>query len=165
MRVLDSRQADVLLTHQEGEVILSGKSTVGYLGFDNETGKAKISFGYPFVETPKRYIRKLTLVNPICTFAKLEKGEQITLTWLIHEGQATDYGQYVADTWNYCFDRLQPKAMQPLYSPEQVKARNLETALAMVEKLQAKGFDNADITDIVKNLPEGKTALAQKGIK
>ena len=123
MRVLDSRQADVLLTHQEGEVILSGKSTVGYLGFDNETGKAKISFGYPFVETPKRYIRKLTLVNPICTFAKLEKGEQITLTWLIHEGQATDYGQYVADTWNYCFDRLQPKAMQPLYSPEQVKAQ------------------------------------------
>ncbi len=123
MRVLDSRQADALLTHQGGEVILSGKSTVGYLGFDNETGQAKISFGYPFVETPKRYIRKLTLVSPICTFAKLEKGEQITLTWLIHEGQATDYGQYVADTWNYCFDRLQPMAMQPLYSPDQVKAQ------------------------------------------
>jgi hypothetical protein len=57
------------------------------------------------------------------------------------------------------------KIIAPALTAEQVKARNLETALAMVEKLQAKGFDNADITDIVKNLPEGKAALAQKGIK
>ena len=57
------------------------------------------------------------------------------------------------------------KVIAPALTPEQVKARNLETALAMVEKLQGKGFDNADIVDIVKNLPEGKTALAQKGIK
>ena len=123
MRVLDTPQVDALLTHQEGEVIISGKTTVGYLGFDNEAGQAKISFGYPFVETPKRYIRKLTLVNPISTFAKLEKGEQITLTWLIHEGKAADYGQFVADTWRYCFDRLNPTAMRPLYSPDQVKAQ------------------------------------------
>lgn len=57
------------------------------------------------------------------------------------------------------------KVIAPALTPEQVKARNLETALAMVEKLQGKGFDNSDIIDIVKNLPEGKTALAQKGIK
>ena len=57
------------------------------------------------------------------------------------------------------------KVIAPALTPEQVKARNLETALAMVEKLQGKGFDNSDIVDIVKNLPEGKTALAQKGIK
>ena len=57
------------------------------------------------------------------------------------------------------------KLIAPALPPAQVKARHLGTALAMVEKLQAKGFDNADITDIVKNLPEGKTALAQKGIK
>lgn len=57
------------------------------------------------------------------------------------------------------------KVIAPALTPEQVKARNLETALAMVEKLQGKGFDNADIVDIVKNLPEGKNALAQKGIK
>lgn len=57
------------------------------------------------------------------------------------------------------------KVIAPALTAEQVKARNLETALAMVEKLQGKGFDNADIVDIVKNLPEGKTALAQKSIK
>jgi hypothetical protein len=96
---------------------------VGYLGFDNEDGQAKLSFGYPFVETPKRYIRKLTLVNPIYTFAKLEKGEQITLTWMIHETEATDFGQFVANTWSYCFDRLHPQPLKPLYSPEEVKAQ------------------------------------------
>ena len=57
------------------------------------------------------------------------------------------------------------KVIAPALTPEQVKARNLETALAMVEKLQGKGFDNSDIIDIVKNLPEGKNALAQKDIK
>jgi hypothetical protein len=57
------------------------------------------------------------------------------------------------------------KIIAPALTAEQVKARNLDTALAMVDKLQGKGFDNADIIDIVKNLPEGKTALAQKGIK
>ena len=123
MRVLDTRQSDALLTHQEGEVIVGGKTSVGYLGFDNEEGQAKISFGFPFVETPKRYIRKLTLANPIYTFAKLEKGEQITLSWLIHEGEAADFGQYVADTWRYCFDTLHPIPMKPLYSPDEVKAQ------------------------------------------
>ena len=67
---------DALTTHQEGEVILSGKTSLGYLGFDNSSGLAAITFGYPYMETPQRYIRKLTLVNPIVAFAKLEKGEQ-----------------------------------------------------------------------------------------
>ena len=123
MRMLDMQLSDAMLTHQEGEVILSGKSSMGYLGFDNEGGNARLSFGYPFVETPKRYIRKLTLVNPICTFAKLDKGEQITLSWLIHEAKAPDYGAFVAETWQYCFDCLNPQPMRPIYSPEEVKAQ------------------------------------------
>ena len=123
MRVLGPQQADALLTHQEGEVILGGKSTVGYLGFDNEEGHARLTFGYPFVETPKRYIRKLTLVNPITTFARLDKNETISLSWMIHEATAKDYGQFVADTWCYCFDSLRPQPMRPLYSPDEVKAQ------------------------------------------
>ena len=122
LRKLD-KASDALTTHQEGEVILSGKSSVGYLGFDNERGRASLTFGYPYVETPKRYIRKLTLVNPITAFACLEKGEQMTLTWLVNEAKAADYGAFVAQTWEYCMRQLNPKPLTPLYSPEQMKAQ------------------------------------------
>ena len=123
MRKLDSQQADALLTHQEGEVILGGECSLGYLGFDNADGRASLTFGYPFVESPKRYIRKLTLANPITAFAKLEKGERITLSWFIRETNEADFGQFVADTWTYCFDCLKPEPMTPLYSPDEVKAQ------------------------------------------
>ncbi|MBQ4223768.1 MAG: hypothetical protein II674_08005 [Prevotella sp.] len=123
MRIPDAQPADALLTHQEGEVILGGRSTLGYMGFDNADGKAKLTFGYPFVETPKRYIRKLTLANPIHTFARLDKGGRVVLEWIIQEGKATDFGQFVTDTWCNCFDRLHPTPMVPLYSPDEVKAQ------------------------------------------
>ncbi len=123
MRMPDAHPADALLTHQEGEVILGGRSSLGYLGFDNAGSMARLTFGYPFVETPKRYIRKLTLVAPISTFAKIEKGERMVVEWRIQEGSAADYGQFVADTWCRCFDLLKPTPMQPLYTPDEVKAQ------------------------------------------
>lgn len=115
--------AEVLTTHQEGEIILGGRTSIGYLGFDNESGHASLTFGYPWVETPKRYIRKLTLVNPATTFACLEAGEQLSLTWLIHEHEAKDYGQFVADTWSYCMERINPQPIDSPYSSEQMKAQ------------------------------------------
>ncbi len=114
---------DALTTHQEGEVILSGKTSLGYLGFDNSSGLAAITFGYPYMETPQRYIRKLTLVNPIVAFAKLEKGEQISLSWIIRQSKADDYGQFIAQTWTHCFDRLNPQPVQPLYTADEMKAQ------------------------------------------
>ena len=116
-------RADALTTHQEGEIILGGKTSVGYLGFDNERGRASLTFGYPWVETPKRYIRKLTLVKPATSFAKLEAGEQMTLNWYIREDEAKDYGQFVTDSWNYCMDRIRPTAVKQRYTPEQMKAQ------------------------------------------
>ena len=114
---------DALTTHQEGEVILSGKTSLGYLGFDNSSGLAAITFGYPYMETPQRYIRKLTLVNPIVAFAKLEKGEQISLSWIIRQSKADDYGQFIAQTWTHCFDWLNPQPVQPLYTADEMKAQ------------------------------------------
>ena len=114
---------DALTTHQEGEVILSGKTSLGYLGFDNSSGLAAITFGYPYMETPQRYIRKLTLVTPIVAFAKLEKGEQISLSWIIRQSKADDYGQFIAQTWTHCFDRLNPQPVQPLYTADEMKAQ------------------------------------------
>ena len=66
--------ADALTTHNEGEVILSGNTSVGYLGFDNEGASTLLTFGYPYMETPRRYIRKLYLAPSITAFAKMEKG-------------------------------------------------------------------------------------------
>ncbi|MBP3756558.1 MAG: hypothetical protein J6I61_04670 [Prevotella sp.] len=123
MRQHDARPAEALTTHQEGEVILGGRSTVGYLGFDNEQGRATLTFGYPYVETPRRYTRKLTLTPAITTFARMDAGETITLEWVVREAQAADYGQFVSTTWQQCFDELRPEPLTPLYTPAQVKAQ------------------------------------------
>ena len=114
--------SDALTTHQEGEVILSGETSLGYVGFDCEADWSKLCFGYPYMETPRRYIRKLTLAPPIQAFAKLSPGETKTLTWKINEISADSYGEFVTKTWAYCFDQLQPRPVNPLYSPDEMKA-------------------------------------------
>ena len=121
MRLLDG-QSDALTTHTEGEVILSGNTSVGYLGFDNDGQTAKLTFGYPYVETPKRYIRKLTLAPAIEAFVKLEPGETKTVSWRVHKTRTANYGDFVAHTWDYCFDVIAPKPVTPLYSADQMKA-------------------------------------------
>lgn len=113
---------DALTTHQEGEVILSGETSLGYVGFNCEVDWSRLCFGYPYMETPRRYIRKLTLAPPIQAFARLNPGETKTLTWKIHEVKADSYGEFVSKTWEYCFDQLQPQPITPLYSPDEMKA-------------------------------------------
>lgn len=122
LRKLDA-PADALTTHQEGEVIVSGNTSLGYVGFNNDNGHASLTFGYPYVESPRRYIRKLSLINPITAFVKLEKGEQKKISWIIREGKAQNYGEFVANTWLHCMDRLNPQPLKPLYSPEEMKAQ------------------------------------------
>ena len=115
--------AEALTTHLEGEVILSGNTSLGYLGFDNETGKARLMFGYPYIETPTRYIRKLTLAPAIRSFIKIDKGETKVLTWRIRSLKANRYSNFVESVWQYCFDRLSPQPLQPLFTAEQMKAQ------------------------------------------
>ena len=123
LRCVEQPGCDALTTHQEGEVILGGPTTIGYVGFDGESGRAILTFGYPYIETPKRYIRKLTLTPPITAFARLDKGQSITLRWIIREAQAKDYGQFVSQTWQHCMDQLRPEPIRPLYSPDEMKAQ------------------------------------------
>jgi len=123
LRPVEGQGADALTTHQEGEVILGGPTTIGYVGFDNEGGRASLTFGYPYVETPRRYIRKLTLTPSITTFARLDAGQTCTLHWQVRQSSVADYSAFVADTWQYCIDVLQPQPIKPLYSPEEVKAQ------------------------------------------
>ena len=122
LRQLDE-SAEALTTHLEGEVILSGNTSLGYLGFDNETGKARLTFGYPYIETPTRYIRKLTLAPAIRSFIKIDKGETKVLTWRIRSLKTNQYSNFVESVWQYCFDRLSPQPLQPLFTAEQMKAQ------------------------------------------
>ena len=115
--------ADVQTQLTQGEIILPGNTTIGYLGFDNETGKAKLTFGYPYVETPRRYIRKLTLAPSVTSFVKLNAGEEKTLTWRIRQTEAASYGDFVSSMWQYSFDKMQPEPLKQQMSAEEVKAQ------------------------------------------
>ena len=107
----------------EGEVILPGNTSVGFLGFDNETNEVKLCFGFPYIESPKRYIRKLTLAPSITTFQKLEAGEERVLTWRIHQTEAENYGMFVSKMWQYSFDKMRPQPLTPLYSADEMKGQ------------------------------------------
>ncbi len=120
-RQIDAPQ-ECLTTALEGEVILSGNTSLGYVGFDNETGKATLTFGYPYMETPKRYIRKLTLIPSITTFAYMKKGESKTLTWILNENNCSDYSDMVEQTWKASYDLLRPQPVAQV-NPAQVKAQ------------------------------------------
>ena len=120
MRTLDGSK-ECMTTHQQGEIILSGETSLGYLGLDCEQEEAKLTFGYPYIETPKRYIRKLTLAAPVFAFAKIEKGETKTIQWRISQTEAKDFGQHVTQMWQLCFDNLKPQALKPLFTPDEMK--------------------------------------------
>ena len=122
MRKLDEG-CDALTTSLEGEVILSGESSIGFLGIDSEKPVSNLTFGYPYMETPTSYIRKLTLAPPIQAFAKLEPGEEKALTWYVRTDSSEDYGAFVKEAWEYSFDRMAPEPLVPLYTPEQMKAQ------------------------------------------
>lgn len=119
-RQLDKPE-DALGTSDEGDVILNGPTSVGYLGFDNRANIARLTFGYPYIETPKRYMRKLTLKAPIRTFARIDKGESRTLTWVIRESKDNDFSGFVASTWQYCYDAYKPQMVNTDVDGEQVK--------------------------------------------
>ena len=121
-RQLDSPH-EALTPAMDGEVILSGGTSLGYLGFNNETGIAALTFGYPYQETPKRYIRKLTLAPKVITFAKLNAGESKTITWTIATDKADSYGDFVRQTWIKIFDEIGVKPIASPYTADEVKAQ------------------------------------------
>ncbi|MCT4590558.1 MAG: hypothetical protein N4A71_22215 [Carboxylicivirga sp.] len=106
---------------QTGEVILSGNSDIGFTGFENCQGKTWISFGFPYREAPKTYVRKSTLAPSVTAFEKLCKGEEKTLTWIYYSGEASDYSDFIAQVWSSSFDYLKPQPVHTDLSFNQVK--------------------------------------------
>ena len=117
----DAHPTDALTTHREGQVILSGKTSVGYLGFKNIGGKSALSFGFPYEETPKTYNRKLTLSPSIEAFQQLEKGESITLTWALHTQSDANFGECVQHVWEYSYDHNKPQPVNTPYTDARMK--------------------------------------------
>ena len=118
---IDKFTDEALATHREGEIILSGKTSLGFTGFENQNGKAALSFGFPYRETPKSYIRKLTLAPAVEAYQLLKKGETVLLTWEIFESDASDFSDFIRHTWEYCYDTYAPEPVDTPYSIDEMK--------------------------------------------
>ena len=120
MRV-DDFSCDALATHEAGEVIVSGRTSIGYTGFQNQDGEAILAYGFPYREEPKTYIRKLTLAPAVKAFQSLHKGESITLCWELSRKKAADFSECVQRLWEYSYDTYRPQPVQTSYTPEYMK--------------------------------------------
>ncbi|EKU90868.1 hypothetical protein HMPREF9447_02286 [Bacteroides oleiciplenus YIT 12058] len=118
---IDKFDKDALATHKEGEVILSGETSIGYTGFENIEGISVLSFGFPYKEAPKTYIRKLTLAPSVEAFQLLRKGDSISLTWELAEVDATDFSECVQRTWEYSYDTNRPQPVNTPYTVDRMK--------------------------------------------
>lgn len=118
---LDDFETDALATHTEGEVILSGSTSIGYTGFENLGGMAALSFGFPCKEAPKTYIRKLTLAPAVEAYQRLRKGETLSLCWELRQAPAADFSECVQHAWEYCFDTYAPAPVPTPYSEAKMK--------------------------------------------
>lgn len=118
---IDPFTDEALTTHREGEVILSGRTSIGFTGFENLNGITTLSFGFPYREAPKSYIRKLTLAPSVEAFQFMKKGETILLTWEILENKADDYSDFIRRAWEYSYDTYAPAPVDTPYSVADMK--------------------------------------------
>ncbi len=118
---IDQFDKEALATHKEGEVIVSGETSIGYTGFENIGGMTVLSYGFPYKEAPKTYIRKLTLAPSVEAFQLLRKGDSITLTWELSETDASDFSECVQRTWEYCYDTNRPQPVNTPYTVDRMK--------------------------------------------
>ncbi len=118
---IDKFDKEALTTHKEGEIILSGETSIGYTGFCNVDGVTVLAYGFPYKEAPKTYIRKLTLAPAVEAFQLLRKGDSISMTWEVSERNAADFSECVQRTWEYCYDTNRPKPVDTPYTVDRMK--------------------------------------------
>lgn len=118
---IDKFDKEALTTHKEGEVILSGETSIGYTGFCNVDGMTVLAYGFPYKEAPKTYIRKLTLAPAVEAFQLLRKGDSISMTWEVSERNTADFSECVQRTWEYCYDANRPKPVDTPYTVDRMK--------------------------------------------
>lgn len=119
---IDEFKHDALTTHKEGEVILSGQTSIGYTGFENLNGKSALSFGFPYQEAPRTYIRKLTLAPKVCAFQYLAKGDSIVVVWEVNESKAVDFSDVVKQIWEYSYELYKPLYVNNSFTTDKMKS-------------------------------------------
>lgn len=120
-RIVPQQGCDALVAERHGDVILSGTTTLGYTGFANIDGKAHLSFGFPYKEEPRSYVRKLTLDPSIEAYQFLPKGESVEVTWELHTMECADYSECIIRNWEYCYDLYKPQPVATPYTPKVMK--------------------------------------------
>ena len=141
LRLNTVKPGDCTVQNLSGDIILPSHTSVGYTGFANTDGKSSLTFGYPYREAPKRYIRKLTLIDPVRAFEKLDAGQSVNLKWEVTEGAAADYSTFVADVWNYSYDTLHPTRVDGVMSSDEAKSYMTEYfTQSYVDKYDLKYF-------------------------
>ncbi|MFT3739943.1 MAG: hypothetical protein QM786_14420 [Breznakibacter sp.] len=118
---VDEFNREALTTHKDGEVILSGSTSIGYTGFENVGGNAVLSFGFPYHEAPKTYVRKLTLAPEVKAFQYLKKGEEVTFIWEVNKDRSAGFSDFVEKVWRYSYALYRPEVVKTPYTPEIMK--------------------------------------------
>ena len=80
-----------------------------------------LSYGFPYKEAPRTYIRKLTLAPSVEAFQFLCKGDSITLAWELSEIDVADFSECVQRTWEYCYDTYRPQSFNASYTADRMK--------------------------------------------
>lgn len=106
---VDKIESYALTPLQAGEVVLSGPSDLGSLGFGEANDQPYLTFSYPYKEAPYRYYRKLSMGDPVTAFMYLKKGEEVNISYILKKAEAADYAVYVQTAWTASFDLFQPK--------------------------------------------------------
>ncbi len=119
---MDKIEQHAMTQHNQGEVILSGHTDLGAVGFGEQAGEAFLSFAYPYMEGPHSYYRKLSLGAPVTSFLFLKKGESITLRYQLIKFDAYDYAEYMKGIWTRSYDMFKPEPLRcNKLSDEQIK--------------------------------------------
>ncbi|WAJ71783.1 hypothetical protein [Catenovulum adriaticum] len=155
---LDNIKQDSVAVPGVGEMILSAHSDLGSLGFGEVNNKAYLQFGYPYAETPKTYVRKLTLAPESMAFVSINKGQTIELNYAIEKTKVSDFSSFVKQSWQYSIDTFQPQPVKTALPTEIVK-RQLTKYFkqSYLHEKELAGFSGVHLrTDIVekKNLFE-----------
>lgn len=144
---LDDIKTAALTTHESGDVILSGKSDLGALGFGKSEDHTYLEYAYPHAEHPHTYIRKLTLASPVTAYSKLEKGEEQTLSYRIQKHKSTDYSAFVEAIWHHSYGLLKPEPLvDQKFTDHQIKQELVKYFKASYVDFETlKGFSGVHI--------------------
>ncbi len=136
-----------LTTHQSGEVVLGGPTNMGSLGFGENSDIPYLSFAFPYAEAPHSYYRKLTLGDPVQSFLHLEKGDDLSFSYLLSKTEQENFSDFVAHQWSYSYDKMSPEPLkEQLFTDHEIKSTLTEFFKSSYMETQGlKGFSGVHL--------------------